>query len=57
MTNPETDIVTLAHTQIRAEIRERAVAAEVLRIRAEMAHRSPWLRFLAWLPFTITWKT
>ena len=30
------------------------VDAEKLRIRTR---RSPWSRFLAWLPFTVTWKS
>lgn len=53
LTTPEENITTIARREIAEERLRELVDAEKLRIRTR---RSPWSRFLAWLPFTITWK-
>lgn len=50
--NPEA-IRIIAEREMRAEAIRLAVDAEKARI---LAHRPFWSRFLAWLPFTFTWK-
>ena len=54
MTDLET-IQFVAAREVSEEIFRAKVDAEKARI-YEGLNRSPWLRFLAWLPFTITWK-
>ena len=53
----EDNISTVARREVAEERVRALVAAEKVRIYAGL-NRSPWLRFLAWLPFTITltWK-
>lgn len=46
-------IRVIAERALRKERIRVAVEAEKLRI---LARHSPWSRFLAWLPFTLTWK-
>ena len=48
------EVRRLALKEIGEERLREAIDAEKLRIRT---YRSPWSRLLAWLPFTITWKT
>ena len=52
--NPDPMLVRqLAERELRIEGFREAVEVEKARLRA----LTPWSRFLAWLPFTITWKS
>ena len=54
MNTYEENVAVVARREIAQEIFRTAVEAEKLRI---LTHRSLWSRLLAWLPFTISWKT
>jgi len=49
------DIAYAARQEVDNELIRQRIDAEKVRI-YEGLNRSFWSRFLAWLPFTITWK-